>query len=322
MPRKKRASGPPDGSKQGYLGAEALRELKNEAFEAYYQWQLAPILEGQWEAFDACLRLPLPVTWRISGCGKSSQALRDHMERAILPPLTDQPWPLPWHPRRLAWQAGVSRATLRGKDTSGKDRDAGGTTGSSDARSNATRALHSWLTTEGELGRVQRQEAVSMVPALLLDVQPGLAVLDMCASPGSKTLQLLEMVDAKVAEVDAKVAEVDGGTGGLDVDGGYIDGLVVANDDDGKRCQMLASRAGALRSASLLVTNHDARLLPEWLAGDVRAATDAECPATHTLSGGDSVVTTVATSDGVSCSLIECLRMCPALAMERCARIR
>jgi 16S rRNA C967 or C1407 C5-methylase (RsmB/RsmF family) len=35
-----------------------------------------------------------------------------------------------------------------------------------------------------------------MIPPLLLDVQPHHAVLDMCASPGSKTFQILEMLNS------------------------------------------------------------------------------------------------------------------------------
>lgn len=35
-----------------------------------------------------------------------------------------------------------------------------------------------------------------MVPPLFLDVQPHHRVLDMCAAPGSKTFQLLEMLHA------------------------------------------------------------------------------------------------------------------------------
>lgn len=41
-----------------------------------------------------------------------------------------------------------------------------------------------------------RQEAVSMIPPLLLNVQPEHFVLDMCASPGSKTAQMLEALHA------------------------------------------------------------------------------------------------------------------------------
>ena len=43
------------------------------------------------------------------------------------------------------------------------------------------------------MGGVSRQEAVSMIPPLLLQVEPHHRVLDMCAAPGSKTAQLLEV---------------------------------------------------------------------------------------------------------------------------------
>lgn len=43
---------------------------------------------------------------------------------------------------------------------------------------------------------MSRQEAVSMVPPLLMDIQPHHWVLDMCAAPGSKTAQIIEAVHA------------------------------------------------------------------------------------------------------------------------------
>ena len=43
-------------------------------------------------------------------------------------------------------------------------------------------------------GLLNRQEAVSMLPVMALEVQAGMCCLDMCASPGSKTMQLLEAV--------------------------------------------------------------------------------------------------------------------------------
>jgi len=45
----------------------------------------------------------------------------------------------------------------------------------------------SWLY---KAGLIQIQEAVSMLPPLLLAVQPGQRVLDLCAAPGNKTAQL------------------------------------------------------------------------------------------------------------------------------------
>lgn len=101
-----------------------------------------------------------------------------------------------------------------------------------------------------------------MVPPLLLDVRPGHAVLDTCASPGSKTQQIIEILHGAAQ------------SGGADADGR---GLVVANDADNKRCHLLVSRASRLRSPRLVVCNHDARLLPEHLGtvGAVVAAEDA-----------------------------------------------
>ena len=43
-----------------------------------------------------------------------------------------------------------------------------------------------------ETGRITRQEAVSMIPVLALGIGKGDLVLDMCASPGSKTTQISE----------------------------------------------------------------------------------------------------------------------------------
>ena len=44
------------------------------------------------------------------------------------------------------------------------------------------------------LGYVYVQEAASMIPPVVLDPKPGETVLDMCASPGSKTTQMASMM--------------------------------------------------------------------------------------------------------------------------------
>ena len=54
-----------------------------------------------------------------------------------------------------------------------------------------------FLVSETDVGNISRQEAVSMIPPLFLDVQPGMRVLDMCAAPGSKTAQIIEAVHDK-----------------------------------------------------------------------------------------------------------------------------
>ena len=92
------------------------------------------------------------------------------------------------------------------------------------------------------MGNISRQEAVSMIPPLLLDVKPHHYVLDMCAAPGSKTAQLIEALHAE----DEKKLPT---------------GFVLANDSDYKRSHMLVHQVKRLNS-NFLVVNHDATLFP------------------------------------------------------------
>lgn len=106
--------------------------------------------------------------------------------------------------------------------------------------------LHNFLIVETSAGSISRQEAVSMIPPLVLDVKPTDKVLDMCAAPGSKTAQLIEALHA---ESDNKIPT----------------GFVVANDVDNNRCYMLVHQAKRLNSPCFVVTNHDSSHFPNLL---------------------------------------------------------
>ncbi len=80
------------------------------------------------------------------------------------------------YPNELAWQVNLTRQMIR--------------------RNAELAKLHHFLISETVCGAISRQEAVSMIPPLVMDVQPHHKVLDMCAAPGSKTTQLLEMLHA------------------------------------------------------------------------------------------------------------------------------
>ena len=62
------------------------------------------------------------------------------------------PVAIPWYPAKLAWQLDANRAQLRKIAALGR--------------------LHDFMKRENDAGGITRQEAVSMIPPLLLDVQP------------------------------------------------------------------------------------------------------------------------------------------------------
>ena len=153
--------------------------MENEKFEKYYKaQQILP--EEEWDAFMQALRRPLPSTFRIAGNRQMKGVLSEAIKNTFVPELEagsfeGEPLPVPrpitWYPEGLAWHLDVARKELR--------------------RSPEYKRFHSFLVYETENGNISRQEAVSMIPPLFLDVQPHHNVIDLCAAPGSKTAQLL-----------------------------------------------------------------------------------------------------------------------------------
>ena len=145
-------------------------------------------------------------------------------------------------------------------------------------------AFQKFLVSETSVGNISRQEVVSMIPPLVMDLQPGMTVLDMCAAPGSKAAQLLEMVhngeEARVRKCLREHAKEDGREVSPDIDGqgsvkqedaeldidssdnGRATGILIANDSDYKRAHMLIHQLKRLSSPNLIVTNHDATMYP------------------------------------------------------------
>ena len=140
-------------------------------------------------------------------------------------------------------------------------------------------AFQKFLVSETSVGNISRQEVVSMIPPLLMDLRPGMTVLDMCAAPGSKSAQLVEMIhrgeEARVRKVLRSFAKEDGLDLGKETqdevdadlaadasDNGRATGLLIANDADYKRGHMLVHQLKRLSSPNLLVTNHDATQFP------------------------------------------------------------
>lgn len=171
----------------------------------------------------------------------------------------DLPRPVPWYPDELAWWMTTPKNVVR--------------------KFGPFSAFQKYLVSETSVGHMTRAEVVSMIPPLLLDVRPGMTVLDMCAAPGSKSSQLLEMLHVGEEARIKKALRSHAAEDGLDLgpeteeeanidmsadpsDAGRATGLLIANDADYKRCHMLTHQLKRLSSANLLITNHDATQYP------------------------------------------------------------
>ena len=174
------------------------------------------------------------------------------------------PEAVPWYPDNLAWWMTTSKTVIR--------------------KSPPFAAFQKFLVSETSVGNISRQEVVSMIPPLLMDVHPGMAVLDLCAAPGSKAAQLLEMVhQGEEARVRKVMLSIEKSLNGEDVgqildddqdedpaarlsadpgDDGRATGILVANDADYKRSHLLIHQLKRLSSPNIIVTNHDATIYP------------------------------------------------------------
>uniref|UniRef100_A0A8C1IL26 tRNA (cytosine(34)-C(5))-methyltransferase n=1 Tax=Cyprinus carpio TaxID=7962 RepID=A0A8C1IL26_CYPCA len=209
--------------------SEIIKE--NKLFEHYYT-ELKIVPEGEFEEFMEAMREPLPATIRITGYKSHAKEILHTLKEKYFKEVQDlevdgqkieAPQPLSWYPDELAWHTNLSRKILR--------------------KSPLLEKFHQFLVSETESGNISRQEAVSMIPPLLMKIEPQHKILDMCAAPGSKTAQLIEMLHS-------------------DMDIPFPEGFVIANDVDNKRCYLLVHQAKRLNSPCIMVVNHDASSIP------------------------------------------------------------
>ncbi|KAH9477926.1 Multisite-specific tRNA:(cytosine-C(5))-methyltransferase trm4b [Psilocybe cubensis] len=209
-------------------------DMSNERLFAYYKAQnIVP--EEEWDVFVDALRQHLPTTFRVAGSRQVANSLNSIIKDTHVPSLSNvtfegqripPPVQIPWYPDGLAWHFNVPKKVLR--------------------RSPEFKKFHSFLVFETEVGNISRQEAVSMLPPLLLEVEPHHLAMDMCAAPGSKTAQILEALHAQDTATSTSIPS----------------GLLLANDSDNKRTHLLIHQSARLPSPALMVTNLDASNYP------------------------------------------------------------
>lgn len=204
--------------------------LENARFDAFYGAQKFIHGEEDWNAFLKHLQSPLPACFRIW----PDYAFVDELKKQLLEFVGKKlvldgaeiqaVEPLHWYPGGVGYKLGTDRRSIR--------------------KLEGLNDLHKWMMQHTENGNITRQEAVSMVPPLALNVSPHHRCLDMCAAPGSKTSQLLEIVNRSLSDEDAN------------------QGLVVANDADTDRAYMLVHQCRRINSPLLVVTTHKGQNFP------------------------------------------------------------
>ena len=73
----------------GLKGGYAASVKESAAYEEYYRTQ-GIVPEGEFEDFIKALQRPLPITFRINGCGKYAKYLQERMQGEFLMGLTDE----------------------------------------------------------------------------------------------------------------------------------------------------------------------------------------------------------------------------------------
>jgi len=151
--------------------------------------------EDEWTYFFESLFTGLPYSFRISenhrkcnnvyegkpGTLSQAELLREYMKNTVFPKLADvsidektlQIEPIPWYPKELAWKLNVDAKAV--------------------TINPELRPLFDFIYQEEKAQFIFKQEIVSMISPMLVDIGPSDKVLEMCCAPGYQTAQIAEL---------------------------------------------------------------------------------------------------------------------------------
>ncbi|WVO13356.1 hypothetical protein L204_100971 [Cryptococcus depauperatus] len=263
-------------------------DVKNLAFEQYYKAQ-GIMTPEEWPQFMESMKTELPLTFRVTGSRAHAETINDMIKTIYVPNMQNvefegktyaPPLQLPWYPNQLGWQVSAPKRVVR--------------------KTEPFKKFQRFLVGETEVGNLSRQEAVSMIPPLFLDIEPHHHCLDMCAAPGSKTAQIIEALNPHHTSST---------------------GLLIANDSDYKRTHMLVHQTGRMPSKGLIVTNYDASMFPTVKLGEKetlqfdRILADVPCSGDGTLRKNIEIWSKWGVVDGNSLHSLQLRILTRAVAM-------
>jgi 16S rRNA C967 or C1407 C5-methylase (RsmB/RsmF family) len=218
------------------------RDLKSEKFENYYRVQLAKYFEneGQFQLFIDKMREKLPCVFRINTANPFWKKFRDILtDENIVKNLSggedygikitqmlltnSEYW------KNLIFNINIPRFELK--------------------RNESLSVFHKLIQKSVDSGLMSRQEAVSMIPPILMNPSNTDKIFDMCAAPGSKTAQFLEVFYRNYDFLDPNSVNKD-------------TGFVIANDNNWNRAFMMTHQLKRLNTAAMVVISHDAQFFP------------------------------------------------------------
>jgi 16S rRNA C967 or C1407 C5-methylase (RsmB/RsmF family) len=104
--------------------------------------------------------------------------------------------------------------------------------------------LKELLKRENDLG-ILRQELVSMIPVSLVEIKEDYIILDMCAAPGNKSVQILEVMQEKAR-----------------LKGVSPSGVLISNELDRNRCEKLINFLNCQPTLNVVTTQYPAQNFP------------------------------------------------------------
>ena len=218
------------------------KNLKNEKFEYYYKTQFSKLFPTpeKFEELVSKLREKLPTVFRISKAHHFHEGFKKMLfDETFLKKLLSDQYNLikiqikdltnykEW--KNLVYNININRMELKKNDL--------------------LKNFHKFIQFGVDGGVISRQEAVSMIPPMLMRTVPTDHLLDMCAAPGSKTAQFLETIYENYDFLDKKYYLKD-------------TGFVLANDNNFQRAYMMVHQLKRLNTAGMVVVCHDAQLFP------------------------------------------------------------